>query len=189
MPQTLVTLDYYIPQTNLRAMLPPVAQQAFSDYLTRNDQSYPLVADFELKVPYGFFSNEDGNANSPIINQSKARLGHFVARHPNALGYLSLSRVGFNTDYNVAVVGFAQTDFNAHSDSTRMWGGLALLRKEGGHWRFYEVYSNATEQKPLTIELAKCRPDSRHLAWGLGSATVSVKGRRGSACRIEQTAR
>ena len=163
-----------------------MVQPAFSDYLASNDQSYPLVANFDLKVPYGFFSKEDGNAESPVVNQSKARLGHFVARRPKARGYLALSRVGFNTENNVAVVGFAQTDFSAHSDSTRMWGGLASLRKEGGNWRFQDIYLNETEQKPLTVELAQCRPDSRHLGWGLGSATVSVKGRRGPACLIEQ---
>ena len=187
LPQTLATLDYYIPRTKLKSMLPPVAQPAFSDYLASNDQSYPLVAHFDLKVPYSFFSKEDGNTESPVVNQSKARLGHFVARHPNALGYLSLSRVGFSTDHNVAVVGFAQTDFSVHSNSTRMWGGLASLRKEGGNWRFQDVYLNDPEQKPLTIELARCGLDSRNLYWGLGSATVSVKGRRGSACLIEQT--
>ena len=185
LPRTLLTLDYYVSQTKLRAMLPPEAQPAFSDYLTNNDQSYPLVANFNLKVAYSFFSREDGNAESSIINESKARPDRFVARHPNALGYLSLSRVGFTTDYNVAVVGFAQTDFNVRSDSTKMWGGLVLLRKEGGNWRVQDVYLNSTEPKPLTIELAQCGPDSRHLVWGLGSATVSVKGRRGSACVIE----
>lgn len=185
MSQTLVTLDYYISQTKLRAMLPPVAQRAFTNYLASNDQSYPLVANFDLKVPYGFFSKEDGNAESPVLNESKARLDHFVARHPNARGYISVSRVGFNADHNLAVVGFAQTDFNAHSDSTRMWGGLASLRKEGGEWRLQDVYLNESEPKPLTIRLAQCRPESRHLEWGLGSATISVKGRRGSACLIE----
>jgi hypothetical protein len=187
LPQTLVTLDYYVPMTKLRAMLPPVAQPAFSDYLARNDRSYPVVANFDLKVPYGLFSKEDGNAESPVVNQSKARLSHFVARHPNALGYLSLSKVGFTTDYKVAVVGFAQTDFSVHSNSTRMWGGLAALRKEGGKWRFQDIYLNDPEQKALTVELARCGPDSRNLSWGLGSASVSVKGRRGSACLIEQT--
>jgi hypothetical protein len=59
------------------------------------------------------------------------------------------------------------------------------LRKEGGNWRVQEVYLNSTEPKPLTVELAQCGPDSRHLGWGLGSANISVKGRRGSACLIE----
>lgn len=185
LPNTLWTLDYYIPQAKLRAMLPFEAQPAFSDYLKNNDQPYPLISNFKLKVAYNFFSKEDGNSESPVVNDSKARLRPFVARHPNALGYLALSRVGFTTDHNVAVVAFAQTDFNMRSDSSKMWGGLALLRKEGGNWRVQDVYSNNNVQKPLTIDLSQCTADSRHLGWAMGGAHVSVKGRRGSACFIE----
>jgi hypothetical protein len=172
LPQTLWTLEHYLSQNKLKEMVPPTAHTAFSDYLTNNNQSYPLGANFNLKVAYSFFSEQDGAAESSVVNDSKAPLDRFVARHPNALGYLALSRVGFTTDHNVAVVGFAQTDFNVRSHSTRMWGGLVLLRKESGNWMVQDVYSNRTEQKPLTIELAQCSPASRHLSWGLGSAGV-----------------
>ncbi len=185
LPQTLPTLDYYISQNALRGLLPLVAEPAFNDYLTNNDRSYPLARNFNLKVPYSLFTNDDGNAASSMVNDARTWPGTFVSRHPNALGYLSLSRVGFNSDYNVAVVGFAQTDVNARPQLTRMWGGLVLLRKESGTWRVQEVYSNSTERKPLTVQLARCMPDVGHIAWGLGSANVSVKGRRGSACVIE----
>lgn len=187
LPQTLPSLDYYISQTTLRSMLPAVAHPAFGDYLKNNDRPYPLARNFKLKVAYSFFSEHDGNAASSFVNDPRSPAGRFAARHPNALGYLSLSRVGFTNDYNVAVVGFAQTDFNARPELTRMWGGLALLRKEGGRWTVQNVYSNSTAPKPLTIQLGRCAPDSRHLAWGLGSAYVLVKGRQSSACVIQHT--
>jgi hypothetical protein len=185
LPRTLPTLDYYISQTELRAMLPLVEQPAFSDYLAINDQSYPLVANFNLNVAYSFFSKQDGYAESPVVYKSNAPLDRFVVRHPNALGYLSLSRVGFTTDCSIAVVGYAQTDFDARSASQRMLGGLVSLRKQGGKWTVRDVYSNSTIKKPMTIDLAKCAPVNGNLIWGLGSANVSVKGRRGATCLIE----
>ena len=185
LPLTLPTLDHYISQTKLRAMLPLVEQPAFSNYLAINDRSYPLVTNFNLNVAYSFFSKQDGYAESPVVNDSTAPLDRFVVRHPNALGYLSLSRVGFTTDRSIAVVGYAQTDFDARSASQSMLAGLVSLRKQGGRWTVQGVYSNSTMQKPITIDLDKCAPANGSLTWGLGSATVSVKGRRGATCLIE----
>lgn len=185
LPNTLFTLEHFLSQKKLKEMLPSEAQAAFNDCVKHNEQSYPLAGNFKVSVAYSFFSEQDGNAASSVVNDSKAPLDRFVASHPTALGYLALSRVGFDTAHKVAVVGFAQTDFDVRSRSTRMWGGLVLLSKESGSWLVLKVFTEPAEAEPVTIDLSQCSPVNQSLAWGLGSATISVKGRRGPNCVIE----
>ena len=44
-----------------------------------------------------------------------------------------------------------------------------------------------SESEDLTIELAQCKLETRSFAWGLGSETFTIKGRRGKRCVIRHT--
>jgi hypothetical protein len=183
LPQTLFTLEQFISGKNLRDRLPVEAQAAFNDCLRLNGKSYPLAGNFSLKVNYTLLSKQDEAEFAS--NDSDQRMDRFAALHPHALGYLALSRVGFTPAHNIAVVSFAQTDFDVRTHGTRGKGGLVLLSKESGSWLVREVFTDTTETKPLTIEPSRCNPLNQSLAWGLGSANISVKGQRGLDCIIE----
>jgi len=49
------------------------------------------------------------------------------------------------------------------------------------------VRNPQTTPHELTIDLVKCKPETRSLAWGLGSESFTVKGMRGRKCLFVYT--
>jgi hypothetical protein len=172
-----------ITQKQLRETLPAIAQEAFDDYLSTAD-SYPLGSKFNLHVKYSLVSKleSEERANSATIDTF---IDRFSARHPNSLGYLFLSRVGFNASRTLAVLAHSQTDFDLRSHAERGWSGVVVLSKDGDNWTVQEVIPiGAVIKKRLNVDLAQCCSAGFGLTWAMGSANVSVKGREGDDCVI-----
>lgn len=174
----------YIPLANVVEKLPPIAQEAFKDLLAKNTTSCTLREILNLKVKATFLSEQE-NQEAAKEGDSRVTMRKFNARHPNALGYLGLSRVGFDAARHTAILSVSQADFNVRSYTTRTFGGLVVLAKENGRWVVKRAFPERPQSKSLMVDLAQCHQATTHLAWGLGSQGVTVKGREGNECIIE----
>ena len=176
--------DVNVSLANAGEKLPPNAQEAFKDLLAKNTKSRPLRAIPNLKVTATFLTEEE-NQEAAKEGDGRVSMRKFNARHPNALGYLGLSRVGFDATMHTALLSASQADFNIRSYTTRTFGSLVLLAKEKGKWVVKRAFPERPKSKSLFVDLAQCHKATTHLAWGLGSQGVTVKAREGNECIID----
>jgi hypothetical protein len=100
-------------------------QDLLKDFLMKNQQSYKLKAQFDIKVKYVLVNEEEKSQ----LSQSGNFWSAFDEKYPNAQGILSLSRVGFNHAMSRALVYIG----NNGSASTGA-GYYVLLVKSDGKW-------------------------------------------------------
>jgi len=120
-PASQQDVDYL--RENMEPILEP---ETLADFVAMNDRSYLIENHFSLDVPVvlldneameEFFAAEDG-------------WERFYDQYPNSQGVITLSRVGFNTNNEQALVYVGnQADFLAGQ------GDYVLLTKEGGEWK------------------------------------------------------
>jgi len=96
-------------------------------FLERNQQPFPLKPAFEMKLAYQLLTQEEVDAFRPLDEESGWKL--FYEKFPNAVGYIYLSRVGFNADLSQALVYYE----HYHYDQP-IRGGYCLMTREEGSW-------------------------------------------------------
>jgi hypothetical protein len=114
------TLDYVLQN------LHDVAPETVDSFRVRNNAVYSIRTDMNLGGEYTLLSWAERNQ---IFGQNQSGWQIFYNRYPNAPGITALSRVGFNTTFNQALVYFGtQSDWLAGA------GYYILLNKLNGDW-------------------------------------------------------
>ncbi len=103
-----------------------VAPATVDSFRARNDRPYPLAADLQLGTKYVLLSQADMDA---LFNVNQDGWQMFYERYPDADGILTLSRVGFNSSMDQALVyAGSQSHYLAGA------GYFFLLEKVNGAW-------------------------------------------------------
>jgi len=120
--------------TRLSHLMP----QTIDDYVTQNQESAPLSKSFTLQRPAMMLADSDLSSllvttklkvdYSPLSSR-KINWSVFYDRYPLAPGFISLSRVGFNSQLNQALV---YEEIQANDNGT--WGRYIVLTKQSGEW-------------------------------------------------------
>ncbi len=99
--------------------------ETLNDYSAKNKRSYQLDQDISLDVPYVLLSE----AELTKIFEREGSWDRFYEIYPNSQGIMTLSRVGFNTQIDQALVYIGnQADYLAGR------GYYVLLTKKGDVW-------------------------------------------------------
>jgi hypothetical protein len=117
---TAQTLDYVL--RNMHA----VASETLDNFRTRNDAAYAISPDMDLGSPYTLLTQA---ARNQIFGQNQSGWEIFYNRYPQAPGITTLSRVGFNSNFDQALV-YIGTQSNWLAGS----GSFILLKKVEGNW-------------------------------------------------------
>jgi hypothetical protein len=103
-----------------------LSEETFADFKVRNDASYPLRANMQLGGSYLLFSEQD---RQELFKINQSGWDVFYNRYPDAPGILTLSRVGFNSTQDQALVYMGiMSHWLAGS------GNYILLKKVDGAW-------------------------------------------------------
>ena len=119
-PGALPTVD------SLVSKMHDVAPETTASFLARNATAHPLRADMSLGAPYVLISQAELHG---LLPGGEADWGVFRARYPDARGYQSLSRVGFNADLAQALV-----YLGGMADYLAGEGDYYLMNKVNGVW-------------------------------------------------------
>jgi hypothetical protein len=119
-PGALPTVD------SLVSKMHDVAPETTASFLARNATAHPLRADMSLGATYVLISQAELHGLFP---GGEADWGVFRARYPDARGYQSLSRVGFNADLAQALV-----YLGGMADYLAGEGDYYLMNKVNGVW-------------------------------------------------------
>jgi len=103
-----------------------VAPETVDSFRARNDTVYPIRPDMNLGSPYTLLSQAGRNR---IFGQNQSGWEIFYNRYPQAPGITTLSRVGFNTTFDQALV-YIGTQSNWLAGA----GYYILLKKTNGAW-------------------------------------------------------
>jgi hypothetical protein len=114
------TLDYVL--QNMHG----VAAETVDSFRIRNDTAYPILPDMDLGGPYTLLSQAGKNK---IFGQNQSGWEIFYDRYPQAPGITRLSRAGFNSTFDQALV-YIGTQSNWLAGA----GYYVLLKKAGGVW-------------------------------------------------------
>jgi hypothetical protein len=117
---TAQTLDYVL--QNMHG----VAPETVGNFRGRNDSPQPLRPDMRLGGPYTLLSQTSKNQ---IFSKNQSGWDIFYNRYPQAPGITTLSRVGFNTTLDQALV-YMGTQSNWLVGT----GYYFLLKKVNGAW-------------------------------------------------------
>jgi hypothetical protein len=133
-PTAGATLDSVL--ANMITWHPAQSSEATASFAARNAMAYPVATDLNIGAPYVLVSDEE-------IAQLRATLGprspdnalwvqspEFVALYPGTQGFMQLSRVGFNSSLDQALV------YDGYEDSP--WvegdGSIYVLQRCTGGW-------------------------------------------------------
>jgi hypothetical protein len=103
-----------------------VSNETEASFRSRNDQAYPFRSDMDLGTPYTLLSQSGRNR---IFGQNQSGWEVFYNRYPQAPGITTLSRVGFNSTLDQALV-YIGTQSNWLAGA----GYYVLLKKADGVW-------------------------------------------------------
>ncbi|SRR6266480_439692 len=109
--------------------LSSLSQETVESYLKRNDKQMLLRKSFKLSVKYRLVDYDRIDRLFDMIDL-EGKWKTFHRMYPGSNGYLRLSRVGFNSARDQALV---QTAWMCGSLCGE--GRYVLLQKEGGRWR------------------------------------------------------
>ncbi|MFH2104169.1 MAG: hypothetical protein ABIJ39_12525 [Chloroflexota bacterium] len=110
----------------VNAQLSGVADETMEDFQGRNLTTQPLAADLPLGVAYTLFSLEDMRL---LFAENQNGWDLFYNRYPASRGIITFSKVGFNLDFDQALV-YVGIQSGWHSGS----GAFYLLAKLEGIW-------------------------------------------------------
>jgi hypothetical protein len=114
------TLDYILQNMH------DVAPETEASFRNRNNEAYPIRRDMEVGFPYTLLSQAGRNQ---IFGQNQSGWEVFYNRYPQAPGITTLSRVGFNSAFDQALV-YIGTQSNWLAGA----GYYLLLKKADGAW-------------------------------------------------------
>lgn len=109
----------------LRGRFPLVEGATAEDFLSKNEQSYPLKNGFDVRAITVLISEEELEE----IFQGTFRWSEYYARYPFSRGFIELSRVGFDSEMDQALVYVGN-----YRGSLSGAGYYVLLIKEGDRW-------------------------------------------------------
>jgi len=105
----------------------PLDKELMEDFLAVNQQPSPLEPILDIELQYQLITQEEIDELRPLDEESGWQL--FDEKFPNAVGFIYLSRVGFNADLSQALVYFEQY----HYDQP-ITGGYQVLNRQDGVW-------------------------------------------------------
>jgi hypothetical protein len=117
---TARTLDYVLQNMH------DVSIETANNFRVRNDTAYPIRPDMQLGGPYTLLSQAGRNQ---IFGQNQSGWEIFYNRYPQAPGITTLSRVGFNSAFDQALV-YIGTQSNWLAGA----GYYVLLKKADRAW-------------------------------------------------------
>jgi hypothetical protein len=117
---TSTTLDYVLQNIH------DVDQDTVDNFISRNDPASVLLPGMEIDAEYNLLSDY---TYSQIFNQNQSGWEIFYNHYPNAPGLTSLSRVGFNKNFDQALI---------YAGTQSYWlagaGYYLLMKKVDGAW-------------------------------------------------------
>ena len=84
----------------------PLEPEMVASFKERNQESYPLKPILDFGMEYQLLTQEEVDELRPLDEASGWQL--FYEKYPRAIGFIYLSRVGFNADLSQALVYFSQ---------------------------------------------------------------------------------
>jgi len=142
--------------------LPNLRPETIDDYVLQNRESAALGESFELKRPAVMVSDRDLaglliktnlKVNFATLPGRKIEWGEFYSRYPLSPGVISVSRVGFDSQIQQALV---YEEIVGNSDGA--WGRYLLLTKESGRW--------LVQDKTESYFPEEQRPSVKNQEWG-----------------------
>ena len=97
------------------------------NFLARNREPYPLKPDLYIKYKYVLFTQEEVDELGKKDEESGWKLLYEL--YPNSVGFIYLSRGGFNADLNQALVYYQQYHYEQP-----IQGGYYLMIRQEGKW-------------------------------------------------------
>ncbi len=159
--------DEWCAVKQIKNRLPGVQPETLDDYVKQNEQPVALAQSFNLPRPAVLLSDQSVSellittrvkVDFSSLPVRKIQWGEFYQRYPLAPGLISLSRVGFNSRMDQALV---YEEIVGNTDGT--WGRYLVLRKQSGKWLI--------EGKIESYFPAALPPSAQHGEWG------TLKGR------------
>ena len=111
----------------------PVELGLIDNFKDRNQQPHPLEPTLEISLEYQLLSQGEVDELRPQDEASGWKL--FYELYPETVGFLYLSRVGFSSDFNQALVYLEWY----HYDQP-IQGGYYLFTRQDGGWEFETGY-------------------------------------------------
>ncbi len=105
----------------------PLDQELLTNFLEVNQQPSTLSPDMDLGLEYQLMTQEEIDELAPLDEASGWQL--FDEKYPKAVGFIYLSRVGFNADLSQALVYFEQYYYDQP-----IRGSYLLLTRQAGQW-------------------------------------------------------
>lgn len=105
----------------------PLDKELMDDFLAANQQPTALEPILDIELQYQLLTQEEVNELRPLDEESGWQI--YYEKFPNAVGFIYLSRVGFNADLSQAVVYYEQY----HYDQP-IKGGYQVLNRQDGEW-------------------------------------------------------
>jgi len=105
----------------------PLVPELVASFKERNQQPYPLKPVLDFGLDYQLLTQEEVNELRPLDEASGWEL--LYEKYPNSYGFVYLSRVGFNADFNQALV-----YISAYHYEQPIEGGYYLMIRQDGRW-------------------------------------------------------
>lgn len=148
-----VRMDEWCTNKEVRNRLPNLRPETLDDYLRRNKESAALSESLNLQRPAVMLSDQDLpelvvktklQVNLTPLPGSKIHWGKFYDRYPLSPGLISLSRVGFDSQINQALV-----YEEIHGNNNGTWGRYLVLTKGSGRWVIADKIESWFPEEPL----------------------------------------
>ena len=111
----------------------PLPPELVASFKERNQEPHPLEPVLDLAVEYQLMTQEEIDELRPLDEASGWKL--FYEKYPQTVGFIYLSRVGFNADLSQALVYVSHYRYEQP-----IQGGYYLLSKQDGRWVVGEGY-------------------------------------------------
>ena len=115
----------------LKMHIPKLSTEMISDFETINEQGYLLKPLFDLSIQYVLISDDEVKE---IFFKFEKGWERYYERYPNSQGIMALSKVGFNSEMDKALV-----DVGNQSHNLAGAGYFVFLEKENGVWTITDI--------------------------------------------------
>ena len=113
--------------------MPEASVATFGDYLLKNKQCTSLLESSDLKSRYTVIPDKE--VMTAIRSEEAGGWDGFYRMYPNSIGFLTFSRIGFNSEVNQALV------YTGRYYGVRKGRGThVLLTKKNGSWVVVQQY-------------------------------------------------
>ena len=105
----------------------PLAPELVASFKERNQEAYPLKPILDFGMEYQLLTQEEVDELCLLDEASGWKL--FYEKYPDTVGFIHLSRVGFNADFSQALVCIAHFHYQQP-----LLGGYYLMTRQDGRW-------------------------------------------------------